>query len=196
MSFFTRNCFRHGFTPLAAILCILCLHILPADAYPVVGQEIYYHGGAVQIEILSKDAAYTSQIFLYTDSGPLFIGNSTSTGLVINLTNLPALGLSSGDELTFGIHVVDTGYDFEMGSGYENPDGIAHASVDYVYTHAAVIGFEDLFGGGDFDYNDVKIRLAGDIGISQVPEPSALLLIGSGMPTLILISRRKRAENS
>jgi len=83
-----------------------------------------------------------------------------------------------------------------MGSGYQNPDGIAHASVDYVYTHVAVIGFEDLFGGGDFDYNDVKIRVAGDIGISQVPEPSALLLIGSGIPTLILVSRRKRAENS
>jgi PEP-CTERM motif len=81
-----------------------------------------------------------------------------------------------------------------MGSGYENPDGIAHASVDYVYTHAAVIGFEDLFGGGDVDYNDVKIRVAGYMGISQVPEPSALLLIGSGIPTLILISRRKRAE--
>jgi hypothetical protein len=196
MSFFTRNCFRRGFAPLAVIVCILCLHILPADAYPVVGQEIYYHGGAVQIEILPKDAAYTSQIFLHTDSGALFIGSSTNTGSIVTLSNLPALGLNPGEELIFGIHVVDTGYDFEMGSGYENPDGIAHASVDYVYTHVAVIGFEDLFGGGDFDYNDVKIRVAGDIGISQVPEPSALLLIGSGIPTLILVSRRKRAENS
>jgi hypothetical protein len=78
-----------------------------------------------------------------------------------------------------------------MGGGYDNPDGIIHALVNYGYNRTAVIGFEDLFGGGDRDYDDAVIRVTGDIGVTQVPEPSTMLLLGSGFIGLSFVLRVK-----
>jgi hypothetical protein len=186
-----RNYCGFSFVLLLVIGFIACLQSSPANAYPILGQEIYYYGGPVQIEILSEDAAYTSQIYLHlnTNAGGMFLGNSTDTGLVIHLDDPAAVGLNPGQEFILGIHVVNTGNDFVMGSGFDNPDGIPHATVSYVYNNVAIIGFEDLFGGGDLDYNDVKIRVIGDIGIEKIPEPSTLLLFGSGLASLLFFRR-------
>ena len=74
--------------------------------------------------------------------------------MVINIGDPVAIGLNLEDEFILGIHVMNTGNDFFMGGGYDNPDGIVHASVNYGPNQTAVIGFEDLLGGGDRDYND------------------------------------------
>jgi PEP-CTERM motif-containing protein/uncharacterized protein DUF4114 len=190
-----RNYCGPSFVLLLVIGFMACLQSSTANAYPTLGQEIYYHGGPLQIEILPKDAAYTSQIYLHTNAGGMFLGNSTNTGLVINFDNPAAVGLNPGQEFTLGIHVVNTGNDFVMGPGFDNPDGIPHATVNYVYNYVAIIGFEDLFGGGDLDYNDVKIRVIGDIGgiiIEPVPEPSTMLLFGSGLASLLFFRRRSK----
>jgi hypothetical protein len=78
---------------------------------------------------------------------------------VINISDPSALGLSSNDEFIQGIHVINTRNDFVMGGGYDSPDGFIHAAVNYLSGHIAVIGFKDLFGGGDLDFN-------GDMGES------------------------------
>jgi hypothetical protein len=85
---------------------------------------------------------------------------------------------------------MNTGKDYVMGGRDDNADGVVHAIVNYVYDHIAVIGFEDLFGGGDLDYNDARIRVAGDIGILPIPEPSAQILFGSGLLALVFVIRR------
>ena len=121
---------------------IALLHTSPAHAYSVLDQEIYYHGGSLQLEILPSDSAYTSQIYLHTGTGSIFLGNNTNTGLVINLSNPSAAGLVPGDEFILGIHVINTGNDFFMGGGYDNPDGTAHAAVNYLYNHSTVIGLK------------------------------------------------------
>jgi hypothetical protein len=188
-----RNHCRSSFV-LLVIGFIACLQSSPANAYPILGQDIYYYGGPLQIEILSEDASYTSQIYLHlqTNAGEMFLGNSTDTGLVINFDDPAAVGLNPGQEFILGIHVVNTGNDFVMGSGFDNPDGIPHAKVNYVYNHVAIIGFEDLFGGGDLDYDDARIRVTGDIGIEKIPEPSTMLLFGSGLASLLFFRRRSK----
>jgi Domain of unknown function (DUF4114)/PEP-CTERM motif len=161
-----------------------------AVAYPIIDQDVYYHGGALQIEILAKDAAYTSQIYLKTDWGGFFIGESTDTGLLTDLNDPAAIGLYAGDDFVITIHVMNTGYDFVMGPGTDNVDGVPHAKVTYLDPGITLIGFEDLYGGGDFDYNDVMLRVTGDIGIERVPEPSSALLILLGLTALGLLRRR------
>ena len=176
----TRNYFRFAFAWLSVIGFIVFLQSPPAQAYPdVIGEEIDYHGGSLQFEILPSDAAYTSQVYLHTATGSVFLGNNTNTGLVINLGDPGVFGLNPGDELIVGIHVPTTGNYFVVGSGVNNPDGVAHASVSYPYNQIANI--EDLFGGGDRDYNDVRLRVLGHIGIAQFSEPAALLLVASGI---------------
>ncbi|MCC5638208.1 DUF4114 domain-containing protein [Nostoc sp. CHAB 5844] len=64
-----------------------------------------------------------------------------------------------------------------------NPDGLQHAMA-YVYKNFLVLGYEDLWGGGDKDYNDVVFAI--DIGERNasrltkgvsVPEPSATMAL-------------------
>ena len=143
-----RNYSRFGLVLLSIFGFVAVLHTSQAYSYPILDQEVYYHGGSLQFEILPSSASYTSQIYLHTATGSMFLGNSTNTGLVINLGNPSSTGLMPGDEFILGIHVINTGSDFVMGGGYDNPDGIAHAAVNYLYNHVAIIGFEDLFGGG------------------------------------------------
>lgn len=68
---------------------------------------------------------------------------------------------AEGTELVLGIYVTDTGDHFKSGPGSRNADGVEHVSVTYEGGCAWRIGFEDLYGGGDLDYNDVELRIEG-----------------------------------
>ena len=78
-----------------------------------------------------------------------------------------------------------------------NKDGLVHA-VAYTLpgTPYLLIGFEDLYGGGDRDYNDILFTL--DIGKGNVehlsgPEPSTGLILG-GLFALGIAKRRRRPQ--
>ncbi|OUL21299.1 DUF4114 domain-containing protein [Nostoc sp. 106C] len=82
-----------------------------------------------------------------------------------------------------------------------NPDGLQHA-VAYYYKDFLVFGFEDLWGGGDKDYNDTVFAI--DIGkdnaryvagITPVPEPSATMaLFGIGALGFFTTRRRRKVS--
>ena len=71
------------------------------------------------------------------------------------------------------LHDDPSAYDFDFftGTGGLNPDGLPHAvfTFDPDDPFAEVtVGFEDLIGGGDRDYNDLQFSLT-NVGISLVP---------------------------
>lgn len=78
-----------------------------------------------------------------------------------------------------------------------NPDGINHvlayAMPDSPYL---LVGFEDLYGGGDQDYNDLLFAV--DIGavnvavLTAVPEPTTLLTLASFLLIAVAVQRKKR----
>ena len=191
MLFSLRNYPRFGLVCLSVLGLIAILHSSRAHAYTILGQDIYYHGGSLQFQILPYEAAYTSQIYLHTGTATIFLGNSSSVGAVITISDPAALGLNPEDEFVLGIHVMNTGDNFVMGGSYDNPDGIVHALVNYGYNHTAVIGFEDLLGGGDLDYDDAVVKVLGNIGVAQIPEASTMLMLGSGILCLAYVLRVK-----
>jgi hypothetical protein len=83
-----------------------------------------------------------------------------------------------------------------------NPDGLNHV-VAFTYALPGspylIIGFEDLFGGGDKDFNDlifaVDIGMANIAALTGTPEPALLLTLGSMVGAIAWIKRRRaRAE--
>nr|HPM43188.1 PEP-CTERM sorting domain-containing protein [Candidatus Omnitrophota bacterium] len=102
---------------------------------------------------------------------------------------------TAGTELVFGIYVTNTGYVYSMGPGSRNPDGLMHATVDFIAPGVANVGFEDLYGGGDMDYNDNIFQFRGSIAPdphSNVPEPATMALFGIGGLVMAFVRRNRR----
>jgi hypothetical protein len=114
--------------------------------------------------------------------------------------------LKSGDFVNMGNFTANTQLNFFLmanavnggssiySTNHINPDKIVHAvAFTMPGTPYLLIGFEDLFGGGDRDYNDILFTL--DIGVANVdhlssPEPSAALIL-LGVAAVVLVRRRK-----
>jgi len=143
--------------------------------------------GHVTLNYLGYEAGYTNTLWLHSPvhSGPIFVNKTTPIGTVFDLGIFPA-----GTPLTFSIFVHNTGYTFLSGSADSNPDDTAHAWIDYVSYDLANVGFEDLFNGGDKDYNDLRFSVA---NVGQVPEPSALALVFAGLLLAGLSRARARS---
>ena len=178
------------------MMFVICgLAISNAHAVPVMGGQIFSTGGEIEIEILNSSAGYTSTLNRYEPT-LTEIGTNREAGKVVDLGNF-----ASGVELIFGIYVINTDYTFYMGSGDLNLDNMIYATVDFIEPGVATVAFEDLFGGGDRDYNDNRFQIRGAIGPEQViesfdpepnpnPEPATLLFYGSGIATLGVLRRK------
>jgi hypothetical protein len=166
---------------------------------PILGGEILVAtDGNVYAEFLGSDAGYFNTLYLDTPSdwGSSHIFDKSSP---VNGDQIDLGVFSAGVELIFRIHVRNTGLDFFSGASPRNPDGLAH--VEAITTlqngiYYTTVGFEDLLGGGDKDYNDFIFRLTNvldPLGSGQpVTEPPVLFLLVCGMITLI-VQRRQRS---
>ncbi len=161
-----------------------------AHAVPILGANIYVEEtGNVTATYLGHTAGFTNELYLYLPSngfGVIFNNHTTPVGTTFNLGNYTA-----GTELVFAIYVLNTGNTFYSGDASRNSDGIAHAVVDTDYSlTAAYVGFEDLLGGGDLDYDDVQFSFT-NIGTKEVPEPAPLILFALGLIGLGMARRKQ-----
>lgn len=142
-----------------------------------IGDSVIATGGHVIITVLPSDAGYTSSLYLESMSGSIFLATNRDDGTVIDLGEFNA-----GEELIFRLSTPEE-YSYFTGPAGRNPDGLAHARVD-AFSGYAIVGFEDIYGGGDQDYNDCVFRFE-----NVVPAPGALAM---GVPAAIFASRRRR----
>ncbi|MDJ1184719.1 PKD domain-containing protein [Roseofilum casamattae] len=121
---------------------------------PGIGTPLYSSGDDLIIQVLGSDSGFTSALWLMSPSQHSIASNQ-HTGAVVNLGPIPA-----GQELKFGLQVYNTGYWYYTGAPSNNPDGISHARVSYLSPGVVRVGFEDLFGGGDFDFDDHTFKFS------------------------------------
>ena len=92
---------------------------------PVLGGSlIVARDGDVGAIFLGSDAKYWNSLFLQGSSGAsrYLFNKGTRANKTIDLGSF-----SAGTELTFRLHVWNTGEDFFTGAGSLNPDGLPHA---------------------------------------------------------------------
>ena len=153
------------------VVIALVAGLLPATTPPAtqaadgLGGQLFATGGEVEVQVLPASAGFTSELWLFEPAPARRIATNRDVGLVVNLGTFPA-----GVELVFGIRVLNTGNEFRMGPGTRNPDGIPHAVVTFLDPTRARVGFEDLYGGGDRDYDDNVFEFRGGIA-PEVPKP-------------------------
>ena len=133
------------------------------------GGQLYYTGGDVTIDVLHYDTIYGETLQLRMGDKVIDVADCSLIGSHVTLTQqqLVALGITRGDELQFGVHVKNTNQTYAMGPGTRNSDGIDHAYLR-AGRGGVYAGFEDLYGGGDRDYNDTVFRFT---GVSTAPVP-------------------------
>lgn len=132
--------------------------------------------------------------FLRTESEPLLPGDFVDLNTLKAGVSLDFFLIADGANR--GKHVYST-------QTSVNPDGINHV-ISFAYaikdSPYLILGFEDLFGGGDRDYND--LLLAVDIGAANVaalistPEPTTLASTGLFLTLGWIMVRHRRATGS
>lgn len=169
------------------------------------GQLLVAQDGYVTAQFLGSFAAYHSTLYLVKGDGAnlepsdqdveLFNSNS-ERGSEFKFDQK----FTAGTELIFRLDVRNTNRRFFSGAADRNADGIAHASATTVIGASGIlfttVGFEDLFGGGDNDFNDFMFSLSNVVDPPGVPAPSALALIGLGLVGLGYRQRRHRPDGS
>ena len=148
------------------------------------GKLVVAENGDVTLTFLGSDAGYTDVLMFLGNL--IFTGHQTDVGTVFDLGSFAA-----GTVLTFQLHVNDTGNDFYTGPADVNFDGELHARAVLNASHEAVVGFEDLQGGGDRDYNDLEFLVT---NVAAVPEASTVSMMLAGLGLMAFFGRRRRAQ--
>lgn len=174
-----------------AVAAALSALAVSTQAAPILGASVIVAAdGEVVAKFLGHTAGFSNDLYLDSPAnalGIIFNNQSATIGDTVSLGNFTA-----GTELIFRIYVNDTGDSFYTGPASRNPDGIFHAVVDDAYSATeSYVGFEDLYDGGDKDYDDLQFSFT-NVKAQPAPDAGASFgLLGLGLAGLFL--NRKRA---
>jgi hypothetical protein len=116
----------------------------------------------VNVTFVGSDAGYNNIFGWVSAAPPGGTLNGLGTGHETSVNSVFPISLRAAHEdiylyITTNENVPKT---YFSGPSSANPDGIEHVSVTRVNANLIKVGFEDLNGGGDRDFDDVTLTVA------------------------------------
>ena len=173
------------------IFSILISLVLPAQALQFKVQD----DGPINGYFVGATAEYMSLLSVVVgnhEDSPAFAFNNQATQPGDKA--LFNMGLK-GEDIVFKLDVITTGRTWYSDSS-RNVDNFNHLHYygDFIFpdgTSAIYIGFEDIFGGGDKDFDDIGAVFT---NVLAVPEPETYAMVLAGLLIVSYIGR-KRVSN-
>lgn len=156
-----------------------------AEAATLGGEIVVANDGHVVATFLGGDASFDSELYLEGVMGRLFHNHLDMVGDTVDLGEQTA-----GTVLRFSLLVLNTGATFFSGPASGNPDGLAHALLDDLGGGVTYVGFEDIYGYTDADFNDLAFSFTNTKGVPSVPVPAAGLMLLAGLGAMGAFKRR------
>ncbi len=146
-----------------------CPEVELPEPIEIVGGEFIvadpYHN--IVVTSLGRDAGHDHELYVVIDDVETFLFNSADQGTEVSLGTHPA-----GTIVRFMLRDLTSGYDYFTGNGSLNPDGIEHVMLTSTESsYAWEFGFEDVFDGGDMDFNDCMFLVENVLGTPSVVQP-------------------------
>jgi hypothetical protein len=140
------------------------------------------NSGQVTAYFYNSDAGYTSVIGMSVN-GAAVGGRGLNNHGSVQGQSFDLGTVNAGDVVTFMLYVYDIDYAWSSNMS-QNADGLNHVFAtnfggDSLIPAGTYLGFEDLYGGGDNDYNDHQFVVT-NVAATAVPEPATLSLLGAG----------------
>ncbi len=119
---------------------------------------------------LGKNAGHNHELYAVIDDVETYLFRSDEEGTEVSLGTHAA-----GTIVRFMLRDLTSGYDYFTGNGSLNPDGIEHVMLTSTESpYAWEFGFEDVFDGGDMDFNDCMFLVENVLGTPGVVQPEVL----------------------
>lgn len=147
--------------------------------------------GPVNAYFAGSSADYESNFLAFIGKGEHSLPFSVFSNQQASIGDFKSMGeFHAGDYFIPVLQVITTG-DFFWSNPESNSDGLNHVFASSFQlpdgTSSVLIGFEDIRGGGDFDFNDHLVMFT---NVSPVPEPSTYLMLIAGL-LLVYLSRKR-----
>jgi len=163
-----------------SVLVLLCASLFAsftASAADPFYQFTVAKNGHVYATVEPSSAQFENHMYTVINGvkSGVFLNNHSPVGTIVDFGKY-----HKGDHIQFRVDVMDTG-DTWWSNPAKNSDHLQHMKVDFNSKgmHLST-GFEDIRGGGDFDYNDMN-GLWKNVHVAAVPEPETYLMMLFGL---------------
>ncbi|MCK5749451.1 MAG: DUF4114 domain-containing protein [Oricola sp.] len=145
--------------------------------------------GDLVIVFNGHTASHSNNLVSPDFAGILFNNHGSAVGDTVNMGAFLA-----GEVIEFQINNLTTGFTYVTGLAADNFDNVLHAILTANPDGSITVGFEDLKGGGDRDYDDLVFTIYETVAdVVETPLPAAGVLMMAGLAGFGFASRKRRA---